>query len=243
VTAAKRPLREAMMSSSAGDSFVAETRDLQPYDPEEANRQLRSMLQDTMQEARQGGKWLVRSQLAVAAATILMMVFNGVTAWLTYKQIDAVRTSTELARQQFNLSQRPWVAATDLRIVDIEIGKMPRAVMRIANKGLTPAKIRTRLYLFVDRKLPTEFQYPDVPHTSTVILLPDSPQSVSIYYPAKITEQVLSQIDSGELLLYAYGFAEYEDIRGNTYPPTRFCVFWDPMNKTSSYCDTHNTVQ
>jgi hypothetical protein len=83
------------MSLGAGDSSVAEPRDLQPYDPDEANRQLRSMLQDTVQQARQGGKWLVRSQLVVAAATILAMGVNGVTAWLTYEQIVAVRTSTE----------------------------------------------------------------------------------------------------------------------------------------------------
>ena len=136
------------MSLVTGDSFVAETRDIQRYDAEEANRQLRSMLQDTVQEACQGGKWLVRSQLAVAAATIVLVVVNGVTAWLTYEQIAAVRTSTEQVQQQFNLSQRPWVAAIELRFIDVEIGKKPRAVMRIANKGLTPAKlIRTRLYM------------------------------------------------------------------------------------------------
>jgi predicted nucleic acid-binding protein len=70
----------------------------------------------------------------------------------------------------------------------------------------------------------------------------DSSGGVSTYYYAEITEQVMMQIDSGELLLSAYGFAEYEDTRGNPYPPTRFCVFWEPKQKTASYCDTRNTV-
>jgi hypothetical protein len=232
-----------MMSSGAGDSFVAETRQVQPYNSEEANRQLRSALQEAIEQASQGGKRLVRLQQIVAAATVIMMLFNGVTAWLTYQQIVAVRASTELTRQQFNLSQRPWVAATDLRITNVEIGKKPRAVVRVMNKGLTPAKIRMQVFVFIQRALPTEFSYPNVPRTSTTILLPDSWASGSYDYQDEISEQTMAKLDSGELLLYAYGFSEYEDPRGNTYPPTRFCAFWDPKQKTQVFCTPHNTVE
>jgi hypothetical protein len=223
---------------------MSETRDLRPYDPEEANHQLRSMLQDTVQEARRGGKWLVRGQLAVAAATIVLTVFNGATVWLAYQQITAVHTSIEQARQQFNLSQRPWVASTELRITDVEIGKKPHAVVRIANKGLTPAILkRTLLFVNIQPKLPTEFSYPDVPHTSAAILLPDSWAIVPVDYPTEISEQIMTKLNSGELLLYAYGLSEYEDPRGNIYPPTLFCVFWNAKQKTQSFCNTHNTVK
>jgi hypothetical protein len=222
---------------------MAETRDVQHYNPEEANRQLRSQLQETVKEVRQGGKWLVRAQLAVAAATILATVCTGVTAWLTYEQIVAVRDATKQAQQQFNLSQRPWVAATDLRITDVEIGKKPRAVMRLTNKGLTPAKFRPRLDIRIFRELPTAFPFPDVPQASIGILLPDSSASLSVDYDPEISEQIMTSLNNGELLLVAYGVCAYEDPRGNTYPPTRFCAVWDPKTKTHALCSSHNTVE
>jgi hypothetical protein len=121
------------MSLGAGDAFMADTRDLQPYDPEEANRQLRSLLQDTMRSAQRGSRWLIASQVTVAIATIALVVVSSISISKTSEQIAVVRASIEESQRQFNLSQRPWVAATDLRIIDIEIGKQPRAVMRITN--------------------------------------------------------------------------------------------------------------
>ena len=232
------------MSLVSGDSFMAETRDIEHSDPEEANRQLRAMLQNAVREARRVGKWLVLAQLVVAAATVVFMCFTGVTVWLTSQQMATVRTSMEQAQQQFHLSQRPWVAVTDLRLIDVEIAKKPRAVMRIANKGLTPAKLRrTRLYILLQRELPTEFSYPFVSLTSPAILLPDSSESVSTDYLTEISHQIMTELDNGEVRLFAYGFAEYEDPWGTIYTPTRFCVFWEPKTKTQAYCPSHNTVE
>jgi len=191
---------------------VAEPRDIEHYDPEEANRQLRAMLQNTVREAHRIGRWLVLAQLGVAAATVVLLCFTGVTVWLTSQQMATVRTSIEQALQQFNLSQRPWVAVTDLRLIDVEIGKKPHAVMRLANKGLTPAKLRrTRLYIQIQRELPTEFSYPYVSLPSPAILLPDSSESVSTDYLTAISQQIMTALDSGQMQLFAYGFAEYED--------------------------------
>jgi hypothetical protein len=141
-----------------------------------------------------------------------------------------------------------WVAAADLRITNVEIGKKPRAILQLRNKGLTPAKITLQLSISIFHKsFPleslTEFQYPDLPPASTIILLPDSTAISSADAQPEISEEIMEKLHSGDMLLYAYGFSKYEDPRGNTYPPTRFCVFWDPEKKTSVSCPTHNTVQ
>lgn len=215
---------------------MAESRDLQHHEPEDPQ------LRFTVQEVRRGSKWLICAQLVVAVATAALVITSAVTAWLTYKQIVAVRASLEESQRQFNQSQRPWVGVVHFQITNVEVGKKPHAVVRTANKGATPARVKTRLYIKIQPEMPQRFSYLDLPRQSAVILLPDTWADASFDFPQELSEEIMAVIDGGKVVLYAYGFAEYEDSRGNTYR-TNFCAFWDPQKRSQVFCLTHNTVE
>lgn len=215
--------------------------EIKQKDHGESNRQLCDVvgkiapaIENAANAVKSDGRFLRGSQIAVIVATFILALF-------AYLQFKAVRSSIEQSQHQFSLSERPWVGLVDLKINDIEVGKLPRGTARITNAGRSPALAEIAITMSRGPNLPTPDSSlkPASSEPSRFLILPGSKISSSIAGTHEVTARHLELLLNTELYLYVWGRISYAGISGGEYQ-TLFCGYYSPHHTNLIACPAFN---
>jgi len=175
-------------------------------------------------------------------------------------QTSAAHEANQLARDQFFLTQRPWVRMepiTPTLARDKEPPNSPWFInFRLVNNGLTPAFRGTQTvkgFKVVDNTIVAiseflkSFSVPAL-QGGDRIYLPN--EDIIITLPMNITDDQLARINRREAVLYVFARVDYGDVRDrDSQPPRRpyttiFCRHYNPQGLPWSPCDdAHDVVR
>jgi archaellum component FlaG (FlaF/FlaG flagellin family) len=121
--------------------------------------------------------------VATTVATIVIGLATVVSLWISSRMWKVTRKYTEITKDIFEASSRPYVGVTKLSMTPKEAGFDPLPVFEFdvtyKNVGSVPAlEVRRSVTVMVDGKaLP-----PITPEESPAVLMPESEMSALIYY-------------------------------------------------------------
>jgi len=148
-----------------------------------------------------------------------------------------------LAQEAMRLEQRAWVFVTETRVGELQAGKPLSIIIGFKNTGRTPAR-NVQIATCIDALPKGQVPEPNLEKTqSRGIIPPNGTLFVTIGASRKnaegVTEKGLQSIMAGELVVWAYGTATYEDIF-ETRQATMFCYMLQPDGKTFGAADMYN---
>lgn len=146
------------------------------------------------------------------------------------------------------LDQRAWVVLKHVSGVP-EVNKPWNVQIYFINTGKTPARnVRMTCHITYTTGESAEHLIEfaaTVPDTRPTLIAPNDPStfcSLDALLPLKISRVAQDTLDSfsgGKLVLFAHGFATYDDVAGTKHWVT-FCRVMDGDGKTWHGCKTHN---
>jgi hypothetical protein len=161
----------------------------------------------------------------------------------------AAHDSLQATIDNSRLDQRAWVGVTGFDMAQpVAIGSILGAQVAIANSGKTPAlHVRTHIVTrFLDKA--TEF-VPDnhvtgefseiVIQPGAKVTLPSKLSPGKYENPAKLRQDDLTLMASGEYVFWVGGVITYQDVFGKRHE-TAFCGFLSPDLKSFSGCKAYN---
>ena len=176
----------------------------------------------------------------------------------TQPMIDAAKAATSAAdtsaaalrdsQRSFRIQNRPYVTVEIARLVyRPEGGKRLEGTLLIRNSGHTPA-------IGLRPDISIEGRTSELPAVITRTAAVKSRMDIGSTQPAvvpvpgggPIRPDSALKIESGEVVVYIYGFLDYSDVFGCTYT-TEFCGYYDPVMGGEeplvlSACRNHNRL-
>jgi hypothetical protein len=175
------------------------------------------------------------------------VIVNGVLAFIAVIAAIIYFCQLQQMKHQLTIDQRAWVAALRIQGVSPEADKIWQTPVVIKNSGKTFAKAVKAAVL---RRAIPKGQLPQFVQEENELLTQN--QSAAILAPnseygagseatglTNVTQEHLSLVNSGELVVFIFGKVTYNDIFGCSHWTT-FCFSFDPKTNTFPVCETHN---
>ena len=175
--------------------------------------------------------------------TIKMYHANREAADAAKSAADAGIAAVEASRAASRLDQRAWIGTEGYSAV-INAGVPANVTIAFRNTGKTPA---LQFRSSVNTSPEPKGLYPDFNRLaepkSKGVLPPNGVNTVSVSPTkgAKLAQSEYEKVRSGELVVFIYGTAWYEDIFGQPHW-IHFCSYVGRDGTSVQICDTHNEV-
>jgi len=229
-----RQLREMKEARKQTDSLIKRAVE-QSSALTDSAEQTDRLLEQAIQQSNTGAEQARAANMAACAAK---------TSAESFAQIAGTSAQNlQFAQEAMRLEQRAWVFVSETRVSELQAGKPLGIVVGLKNTGRTPAKnvqIASCIEVLPKGQLPE----PNLEKTqSRGIIPPNGTLFVTIGAGRKnaegVTDRGLQGIMSGELVVWVYGTATYEDIFENRQA-TMFCYMLQPDGKTFGAADMYN---
>src|SRR5579864_1123803 len=230
----RRQLREMKEARKQTDSLLKRAIE-QSAALSDAAEQTDRLIEQAIQQANTAAEQAKAANMAACAAK---------TSSENFAQIAGTSVqSIHLAQEAMRLAQRAWVFVTETRVGELQAGKPLGIIIGFKNTGRTPAR-NVQIATCIDALPKGQVPEPNLEKTqSRGIIPPNGTLFVTIGASRKnaegVTEKGLQSIMAGELVVWAYGTATYEDIF-ETRQATMFCYMLQPDGKTFGAADMYN---
>lgn len=171
----------------------------------------------------------------------------------TQSTIEQSKVSLDANMDAFRLDTRPWVGHSDivlpreangLAMNMIKMGNLPVFSTKLHNYGRSPAmSVELRLGSHItkssDKFIATYGKRPATSSKSAI--WPGAFGTTGPAFPSvtPLTEEQVTLIKSGELIIYYYGEVSYKDIFGKRHVTT-FCTYLSSRHGGMSDCHSYN---
>jgi hypothetical protein len=230
----RRQLREMKEARKQTDSLIKRAIE-QSSALNDAAEQTDRLIEQAIQQANAAAEQAKAANMAACAAK---------TSSENFAQIAATSVQNiHVAQDAMRLEQRAWVFVTETRVSEMQAGKPLSIIVGFKNTGRTPAR-NVQIATCIDALPKGQVPDPNLEKTqSRGIIPPNGTLFVTIGGGRKnaegITEKGMQAIMAGDLVVWVYGTATYEDIFDNRQA-TMFCYMLQPDGKTFGAADMYN---
>lgn len=230
----RRQLREMKEARKQTDSLLKRAIE-QSSALSDAAEQTDRLIEQAIQQANTAAEQAKAANMAACAAK---------TSSENFAQVAQTSVqSIHLAQEAMRLERRAWVFVTETRVGELQAGKPLSVILGFKNTGRTPAR-NVQIATCIDALPKGQVPEPNLEKTqSRGIIPPNGTLFVTIGAGRKnaegVTENGLQSILAGELVVWVYGTATYEDIF-ETRQATMFCYMLQPDGKTFGAADMYN---
>jgi hypothetical protein len=157
------------------------------------------------------------------------------------------KRSADLSERTSHLDERAWVGPNAVSPFEIKAGEyFPSITVNVKNSGKTPAInfISLTAYRAFERGQKFRAIYDPVTATpSSTILQPNMELGLAPTSnpDRKMTEAHMTAMRNGDIVVYLFGKATYQDIFRQTHHFT-FCMYVEKTLKTMASCNTYNSA-
>jgi hypothetical protein len=237
-TAVMRGQLESMNSSSQ------QTQDLINATRETANAS-QSVAEQNKELVRHAGEQAAASQ-AQANVSIVQAETGKQAAIAAQTSARATELGADIAQKSFYIGERPYVAVSDMNLLNFTPGQTPSVEVMYENTGRTPALefLHQALIVSVPQPLADIAGYgPVVTRPSKGFIAAGQSKRQVITNPSAIPigGNDVELIKSGKLLLYVYGMATYKDGIGKPHM-LQFCGLYLPGRNVFQACPFYNST-
>jgi len=188
----------------------------------------------------------------VAIATLLLVL-------VTMGLVVITKLGVDDAHKSFEAGTRAWVIAEQSEIVPtasdaphhavvqegrgLKDSRSPAISVSFTNTGKSPAfNVYQKTFFNVFDKLPdNSYNIPQSEQRpSTTVLGPN--QSIAVKHAQVLSEDQYHAVRNGSLFIVIVGDLTYDDIFKKTHE-TKYCLFYDYITESMSFCPYHNSAK
>ena len=216
-----------------------------PDDPKDANKAKQGRPKTTKEKWKRmslPNRLLIVFTAVIAGANL---IYAGLSLW----QLSVLRGQLNHMEEASHLDHRAWIGLANGFHGGIKAGLKLECELRFVNTGRTPAiNVSSKYYILyrpqnfdIDSFDKSKLLKIPGPSPSQGTLSPGAIATVLANSGATLSEAEASQLISGTLAAYIFGYVRYKDVFGTSHE-TEYCYVVEPGTKNLQVYHQHNSM-